>query len=180
MAKKITEDGEIIDLVTYEVIAMAPPFWKTPHNHDRDKESLAHGTACLDPSKTQQQFLKDADINTILAKFTQTGELPITGQATYGDADDRDLQDRIVTAWEVNEAWEKLSPEVRNTLRDPQLFVEYVEHCLKTGDVEPLQKLGLAPPPEPPKTDPEPPKPPAPPVGGSPAPTPAAGAPTSP
>lgn len=148
MAKKITTDGEVVDEVTREVIARVPSiYWKTPFNHDTDAESLATGLQCKDASKTQQQFAKDADINVILAKFFQTGELPhSTAAMGYRDVaeDALDLQAQIVTGWEVEQAWAKLSPEVRNTLRDPLTFTRYVTHCLQTGDLDQLEELGLA------------------------------------
>lgn len=168
MAKKtsaftVTEDGEIINNITYEPIAMAPPFWKTPYNHDREHESLSTGLLCEDESKTQQSFAKDADINNILRKFMQTGELPPMGQPQYMDVDDTDLQDRIVTSAQVEAAWNELPAAVRNILKDPHTFTEYVDHCLRTGDLEPLQELGLA-------TKPQAPEPASPPGGVSPAP----------
>lgn len=163
--KTLTDDGEIIDEITYETVAMAPPFFKTPWNHDRDAESASTGLLCLDASKTQQQFAKDADINVILAKFLNTGELPTTGPPTYGETQDfTDLQDQIVTRAQVDAAWEALPAAVRNILKDPKTFADYVDHCVKTGDIDPLRELGLAPPSTAaePKTDP----------GGTPAPGP--------
>jgi len=50
----------------------------------------------------------------------------------------------MITGWEVEQAWNKLSAETRNILRDPQTFVEYIDHSLQTGDLEGLRKLGLA------------------------------------
>lgn len=176
MPKKITEDGEVLDIVTHEVIAMAPPFWKTPFNHNTDHESTAFGLTCKDPTKTQQQLAAECDINNILRKFQQTGELRLTGDPQYGDADDRDLQDLIVTKYQVDQAWEALSAEVRNVLKNPETFASYVEHCLNTGDLDPLRNLGLAKPKEPKQTAQEPPKMPGSPPGGSPAPDPAQGA----
>lgn len=144
--KTITEDGEIIDVVTHEVIAREPPFFKTPYNHDTDVEARSTALTCMDPSKTQQQFAKESDINVILAKFLKTGELSTTGPAKYGDQEDAllDLQDRIVTQYEVDQAWSSLSAEVRNTLKNPATFASYVEHCLEVGDLAPLEALGLA------------------------------------
>lgn len=147
MAKKVTTDGEVIDEVTHEVIARVPIYWKTPFNHDTDHESRAFGLECKDDSKTQQQFAKDADINVILAKFLKTGELPhSTAAMEYRDVaeDALDLQAQIVTGWEVDQAWNALSPEVRNTLRDPMTMTRYIQHCLETGDLEHLEELGLA------------------------------------
>lgn len=164
--KTITEDGEVLDEVTHEIIARAPPFWKTPFNHDTDAEVHAGALICRDPSKTQQQFAKDADINSILAKFMQGGELPLTGSPIYQDAEKEfDLQDAIVTRSDVEAAWELLPAAARNILKDPRTFMEYVDHCMKTGDLDPLREIGLALPKEPPE-----PLKPATPTGDSPAP----------
>lgn len=143
--KKITEDGEIVDVVTEEPAGFIPNF-KTPYNHDRDQAARETALTCLDPSKTQQQFANDADINAILRKFTETGQLPTqTGSPVYQDIDKEfDLQDQMVTGAEVEEAWNALPAAVRNILGDPQKFVAYVDHCLETGDLSPLQELGLA------------------------------------
>lgn len=145
MAKKITADGEVVDEVTHQTIAMAPPFWKTPNNHDTAVEAAATALYCKDPTRTKQEFAKDADINNILRKFLETGELQTTGAPIYQDIeDDGDLQDKIVTTWEVDKAWNALSSEVKNSLKDPATFVKYIEHCIEAGDIEPLRKLGLA------------------------------------
>lgn len=145
MAKIITDDGEIIDEVTREIIAREPPRFKTPWNHDTRAESLATATNKMEESRTQQQFLKDADINNILRKFLQTGELALTGKPTYQNVDEElDLLDRIITGDEVNTAWNALPTAVRAILKDPQQFVAYIEHCMETGDIEPLRELGLA------------------------------------
>lgn len=173
-----TESGELTVLRTpYTTILRDCQPWKTPYNHDTDAESLSTALTCRDPSKAQQQFAKDADINNILRKFMQTGQLTtVAGMAYQEEIDDRDLLDRMVTSWEVNEAWQKLTPEVRNVLRNPETFTRYVDHCLKSGEMDELVKLGLAVA----QTPPEPPKPPSPPGGGSPASPTAAGAPSAP
>lgn len=162
MSKKIlTDDGEIIDAPIPSTGVM---FFKTPYNHDRDQESDRTGLACQDLSRTQQQFANDADINVILAKFMKTGELTTTGAPNYQNIEEEfDLQRQMVTAWEVEVAWNKLPVAVRNILKDPKTFADYVTHCLETGDLDPLRELGLA--------NPKPPEPTTPP-GGTPAPGP--------
>lgn len=178
MAKKLDiETGEItIVAEPHRTIAAEPPFFKTPWNHDRDAESKSVALTCNDPSRTQQQFAKEADINTILAKFLNTGELNITGSPNYQDFDEPfDLQDQLVTQHQVDQAWQALPAAVRNILKDPKTFTEYVGHCLQTGDLDPLRELGLADPlpdPKAPLAPPEPPQPPTP-TGGTPAPVPA-------
>lgn len=184
MSTIITEDGEIINAITYEPIARIPPFFKTPHNHDTDKESLSTALTCKDPTLTQQHLAAEADINNILARFQQTGELPVTGVAKYAQfMEEFDLQDQMVTGHDVEAAWLKLPAAVRNTLRDPHTLMRYVDHCLETGDLEPLRELGLADKivtPEPPPAAAEAATAAAPPGGVSPAPPAANGTPSAP
>lgn len=187
MTKRITEDGEIINEVTHQVIAMAPPFWKTTHNHDRDHESLATGLTCKDPTRTQQSMAKDADINNIIRKFMTTGELSgNTNPLSYMNIEEEfDFQKQLVTAYEVEQAWLGLPAAARNILRDPRTFSDYVAHCLETGDLEPLKELGLGKPPGPGtkmpnQTEPKASEPPPPPEGGTPAPAGGKGGPPAP
>lgn len=168
MAKKITEDGEIVDELCEEC---GPIFFKTPYNHDRDAESDRTGLECKDVSRTKQEFANDADINNILAKFLNgTAGLPqLTQPPQYMNLEEEfDLQSKMVTSAQVEEAWNTLPAAVRNILKNPSTFVSYIDHCLETGDLDPLRELGLAE-----KIDYEPPdkaiQPPSPP-GGSPAP----------
>lgn len=168
-SKMVTEDGEIVDVVTREPVAMVPPFWKTPWNHDTTEEAQETATFTPEPSKTQQQFAKDADINVILAKFMKTGELPLTGAPNYQDAESEfDLMDQMVTGYDVDQAWNALPTAVRAILGTPKKFVEYIDHCMSTGDLDPLRELGLAKA----KAQEQTPATPAPPLtpGGSPAP----------
>lgn len=163
-SQTITEDGEIINTVTHEVIARAPPFFKTQWNHDTVHEALASAQINTEPSKTQQQFAKDADINVILAKFQQTGELRGSSGFRYIDVDKEfDLQSEMVTGAQVKEAWDALPAAARNILKDPKTFADYVDHCMETGDLEPLRELGLAKPKV--VLAPEAPLPPPPPTG---------------
>lgn len=165
-----TDTGELtIVREKYSTIMRDAQPWKTPWNHDTDAESLSTALITTEPTKCQQHMADEANINNILAKFMNTGELPLIGEPRYMDIEKEfDLQSELVTGWQVQEAWNKLSPEVRNTLKDPKTFCDYVEHCLERGDLDPLRKLGLAvskDPPTPPPAPPEPPQPPSPPGG---------------
>lgn len=150
--KIVTTDGEITYENDYAPIPKEAPFFKTPHNHDRDQESAQYQLVCEDPSKTQQQFMAEADINNILAKFLNTGQIELKGAPQYGEAtEEYDLQNNIVTAYQVEQAWNELPAAVRNILKTPKTFVDYIDHCMQTGDLDPLRELGLAKP-----LDPEP------------------------
>jgi phage internal scaffolding protein len=62
------------------------PFLRTPYNYDVDLASEESALTCEDPSLTQQHQKEDADINTIVARFGLTGELPFANrQPRYGD-----------------------------------------------------------------------------------------------
>lgn len=149
MSKKIlTDDGEIIDA---PIASTKPMFFKTPYNYDTDQEARECALVCPEESKTQQQFAKDSDINVILAKFMQTNDPTLLNarQPQYMNVDEEfDLQARIVTSAQVQEAWDSLPAAARNILRDPKTFADYVDHCLETGDLDPLREIGLAKPKE--------------------------------
>lgn len=151
-----TETGELVEAPTSYITQPTPgPFFKTPFNHDRDKESDSSGLACRDPSKTQQQFLADADINNILKKFLDTRDpttIPqIAGAPVYRDIEEEfDLQDQMVTAWDVEQAWNKLPVQARAILQTPERFVAWYDKCLEEGNVQGLRDIGLIPPEDPP------------------------------
>lgn len=172
-----TADEVVPVLRAYETA----PFFKTPWNHDTDAESRRTGLVCKDPTRCQQNMAHDADIKTIIGKFLNTGELPQAAQLpTYQNIEElADLQDVIVTSSQVEDAWAKFPAAVRNTLRDPKTFADYVEHCLAVGDLDPLRELGLAKPkpPEAPQASPGAPTAPPIPGGSSPAAAAAPGAP---
>lgn len=147
MSKKVvTDDGEIIDAPLASSYS-GPLFFKTPWNHDTDVAAAESALTCKDASRTKQSFAKDADINVILAKFMANPD-PLMLQVRdpqYMNIDEEfDLQQKMVTAYEVEEAWNALPTAVRNMLRNPKTFADYVEHCITTGDLEPLRELGLA------------------------------------
>lgn len=170
MAKRIA--NQLVDEETGEIMAtevtVAPILWKTPYNHDTLAESQRTALYCEDPSKAQQQFKDEADINKILAKFLKTGDPTILNPYAapqYRDLEaEFDLQDHMVTAYQVEQAWNALPKEARAILGTPAKFVEWYDHCLETGNVEGLRDIGLIPkekPQEPTKSPP----------GGTPAPS---------
>lgn len=156
----VTPDGEVLTSPLADtIIGTVPPFFKTPWNHNTNDESNRVALTCTDETRTQQHLAAETDINNILAKFMAGGDLPITGQPNYvhiADGAD-DLQDNMVTRWEVDQAWEALPKAAQNILRTPEQFCDYVEHCMATGDLDPLRELGLAKPKQPPESLPDPP-----------------------
>lgn len=172
------ETGEVLATSTspeaHEVVPLvnayqSSPFFKTPWNYDRDAESIRTGLECRDPTLCQQHLAHEADIKTIIGKFLTTGQLPQIGLPVYQDIEQlADLQDVIVTKSQVDAAWDALPTAVRNILRDPKTFADYVEHCLMNEDIEPLRELGLAKPKPPQDVAPGAPQPPTPVPGAQP------------
>lgn len=141
-----TDTGEITLVEeNYTTILRDHAGWKTPWNHDTDHESLSTATTFRDPSKTQQQFAKDADINEILRKFMTTGEPPAqVSNPRYMDVDQEfDLQDQMVTAHQVQEAWDALPQAAKDLLGTPARFTDYVERAMERGDIEALTRVDL-------------------------------------
>lgn len=157
-----------IDKETGEIADPMVPFWKTPYNHDRDAESARVGLLCKDPSLAQQNGKEEADINTIVDRFLKTGALPpVKTPPTYADFSEVfDFQSAMDTVVQAQNSFMALPANTRSRFNnDPAKFVAYVDHCLETGDLEPLREMKLAVPKqpdrpmEPPKGG-EPPKPP--------------------
>lgn len=153
-----TETGEVLSTEplnpTYgpaateiaKAMKVAMPIFKTPWNHDRDAVSLATSTACPEIGKANQSQKEEADINTIVDKFLKTGQLPAMKNAPqYADLQEIDFQDAMDQVNLARRSFDALPPKVRDAFQgDPAKFLAYVDHCLDTGDLSPLEKLDLA------------------------------------
>lgn len=165
------ETGEILATPrSWSPVPLDSPFWKTPYNHDTLAEANAGALICPEPTKTQQHLAAEADINNILAKFRETGVVWGTpGAPTYSDVMElNDLQDILQQGRDAQAAWEELPLAARNALQTPERMLAYIDHCMQSGDIDPLRELGIAKPkqkpPEPQTVDKAP-------SGGTPAPT---------
>lgn len=157
-AVKMSEDKpptrRAVDLAAYQtpgtLEALDPdgvvvtPFFRTPYNYDRDAASIEAGLACLDPSLTQQQFVDDADINTIVARFGLTGQMPENLRfPEYGDFTGiNNLQDALNVGRAAQEQFMLIPPEVRAEFNnDPAVFLDAVHD---ERNLPRLRELGLA------------------------------------
>lgn len=130
-------------------------FVRHAYNYDHDAASVATGLICPEPTRTKQEFRDETDINTLLRRFSVTGELP-TGvrMPTYGDFDIvMDFQSAANAIAQANEAFEQMPAEVRRRFdNDPERFVAF---CSDRDNLAEARKLGLVPPEElPPKPAP--------------------------
>lgn len=119
-------------------------FLRSSYNYDMDYSSDRYALRCKDPTRAQQQFKEECDINTIVKRFGITGKLPENVKMPLqGDfAEVRDYQDALNKMIEADEAFMKMPAEVRERFQnDPGKFVDYVSN---EENVEDARKWGLA------------------------------------
>jgi len=95
-------------------------------------------------SHVQQHHKDDCDINTILARFAKTGELPhmIKREPRYGDfSDPVDYLEAMNTVAFANEQFASLSSTVRERfMNDPHRFLEFASD---PANADEMARLGL-------------------------------------
>jgi len=145
----------MIDQNTGEVIT---PFIRTPYNYDTDNVSQATGMDCGPETKTQQQFRDEVDINTIVERFGQSGELPPTMQFPEAQefAETFDFQTSMNVIRKAEESFAELPAKARARFQNnPQQFMEFIHN---EENIDEAVKLGLVtkrkPPEEPTKANP--------------------------
>lgn len=102
------------------------------------------------PSRTKQEFREDCDVNVIIRRFTKTGVLPNTAQATprYIDAATLpDLQGAMHIMIEAEKSFMSLPAQVRKEFDNSPM--QFVEFATKPENLDKLREWGLAPKPEP-------------------------------
>lgn len=93
------------------------------------RETALEFDAEEEPSRTQQQFREECDINEIVRRFGLTGELPENFQAPVsGDFTGiTDFQSALNAVIEAQEQFDSLPAEVRERFRnDPQQLMDFV------------------------------------------------------
>lgn len=118
----LTADGELVE--SHGV------FLRTEYNYDRNAASDYHGSFNDEPSKTQQQFKEESDINTLVRRFGLTGtmpddfRMPISGDFTDAVTDYHTAQQILV---ETREEFMRIPAELRERFQnDPQVLMDYL------------------------------------------------------
>lgn len=135
---------------------------RVPFRYDVDAASLESGLLCPEPTRAQQQFKDEVDINTIAKNFGMTGRLPENVRMpTYGDFGDvADYQTALNAARRAAHSFMQMPAEVRARFEnDPQRFLEF---CSDSANREEAAKLGLVAAPPVPASVPPPPEAPKP------------------
>jgi len=96
------------------------------------------------PSKTQQQFKQDADINNIISKYAKTGQITHLSKkkGSYVDLSAiSDYQTSLQTVIDANSAFNSLSSQIRHRFaNDPSMLLSFLQD---PSNMEEGIKLGL-------------------------------------
>lgn len=153
------ETGEIIGLkdnhvnIPFTKPIGKLPFIRTPFNYDMDAASEETGLKCEDPTRAQQQFKEDADINTLVQRFGITGTMPVMNRIpTQGDFTGvTDYHSALNALIAADAEFMKLPAEVRTRFdNDAGKFLDFTSN---PENLPELRKMGLAKP-EPVKPEP--------------------------
>jgi len=116
---------------------------KNPVTYDRDKNSDNSKFVFTRPSRTQQSFRDECDINNILRKFNVTGQLPIGSvQPEYGDFSGvTDYQSALNAVMAAQDSFLALPAKVRARFdNDPAFFIEFASD---EANKDEMRALGL-------------------------------------
>lgn len=114
-------------------------------NYSTDDVSVATGLSCPEPTKAQQQFKEETDINTIAKNFGITGRLPqCVRMPSFEDFSDVvDYQTALNAARRAAQSFMEMPAEVRLRFQnDPQQFLAF---CSNDANRDEAVKLGLIP-----------------------------------
>lgn len=127
-----------------------PPFIRTPYNYDLAEASRSSGLSCPEPTRTQQQFKDEVDINVLVARYGITGTMPQNPNVPgYGDFSGVfDYQTALNTIIAADRDFLTLPWDVRDRFaNDPQKLLVFLENPHNRAEAI---KLGLLPPQTPP------------------------------
>lgn len=119
------------------------PFFRTAFNYDVAAVSDETGLSCGEPSRTQQSFAEECDINTIVRRFGLTGELPESPRPPqYGDFTGvSDYQSALNAVIAADAAFLEFPAHIRARFHnDPQALLEFISREENRDEAE---KLGL-------------------------------------
>lgn len=127
------------------------PFIRTQFNYNMNDASIASGLRCTDDTRTQQQFVDECDINTIVERFGLTGELPNNLKVPMvGDFTEvYDYQTSLELLREADSAFMAMPAAIRERFNhDPGAFVDFVSD---PANAKQCKEWGLARPEEAPR-----------------------------
>lgn len=96
-----------------------------------------------EPSKTQQHFKDEVNVNNIVKKFTETGQVSHLNhsRAQYGEAPDVDFRSAMDIVQKAQETFDSLPSELRKRFgNDPANYLEFVQN---PENIEEMYDLGM-------------------------------------
>lgn len=130
----------MIDKVTGEIIA---PFVRSPFNYDLNEASDRSGLKCEDPSRADQSFAEQSDINTIVKQFGLTGQLPegVTPPQSGDFTEVYDYHSAMNVVRQAQESFMEMPADIRAEFNnDPGRFMAFVHD---PANRERAEKMGL-------------------------------------
>lgn len=121
------------------------PFVRNPYNYDMNAAGDESGLECTDPTLAQQQYKEESDINTIVKRFTLTGQLPQNVRMPeYADfTENLNFHDAMNAIVAAREAFDQMPADVRARFHnDPGEFVDFTND---RNNLAEARKLGLVP-----------------------------------
>ncbi len=118
-------------------------FIRNPYNYDTNLASEESALYCEDGSRAKQSFKEECDINTIVKRFSVTGQVPVSPlQPQYGDFSGVfDYQTALNAVIAAQESFSSLPATLRNRFaNDPAAFVDF---CSDESNREEMIRLGL-------------------------------------
>lgn len=120
-----------------------PPFLRTPYNYDTEQASDESALECLDKSLAQQHMVDDTDINKLMERYVQTGELPqLSAPPLQGDFTNvMSYQDALNLMIQARQSFEALPAKVRSRFdHDPAQFVAFMSDEANRDEI---RQMGL-------------------------------------
>lgn len=121
-------------------------FIRQPYNYDAQAVSVETAISVSGESLTQQQFVEESDINTIVNRFLRTGEMPqFDPRAMFGDFVDMpsSYQEALERVRSAQEAFSELPSAVRSRFNgDPAELLNFLsdprnrDEAIKLGLIE--------------------------------------------
>jgi len=108
------------------------------------KQKRKYGITFTDPTRAQQQFREECNINSIMKRYQKTGVIDHINkyEGQYGEISPMSFHEAQNTIATANSMFEELPSSARKQFKnDPAIFLEYVQD---PANADSLRDMGLA------------------------------------
>lgn len=119
---------------------MKAPFLRTPYNYDTNAASDESSLVCLEPTKAQQHFKDECDINYVLNNFGIDALSVSPLQPRYGDFSDVvDYHSALNAVIAAEDEFMALPAKIRSRFdNDPAKLIDFLENPANREEAESL------------------------------------------